>query len=357
MDRDIMILIALIIFCVVLMCILCVLYIYMSRKSYIRTGDIKKLNKRVSNMEYKSEFDAIYTRLIDCDINGIRKEKLINFFKKIVEISPLVSIIIAVIYVFFNLYMQMFHIFNGTEYGKNNYINTLTFVILLLLVVNLLMQIFYPINYLKYKNGIIKKLIYMIRPSIKYISTVDKSKEKNALDEVYNKAKFRVRSNNWQKITDYMEYELYNGENVILYDLHVKKHIYRGGTHNIYEGLIAKISRNQRISNEVLIESCEKNKKATDDEFDQYFNIVTLGTPYTNIVNSYIKSELVRLYKETGMMFEIYTDGKDIYMRFFTGSMFENKFFIPTLSKKKLYKEYIIFTNILDIIQKVNQLI
>ena len=62
-----------------------------------------------------------------------------------------------------------------------------------------------------------------------------------------------------------------------------------------------------------------------------------------------------KLYKEYGVVFEISVRNNDVYIRFFTGGLFENKnLFRNVLNKKRLYREYVIYKNILKLIKKIN---
>ena len=71
-----------------------------------------------------------------------------------------------------------------------------------------------------------------------------------------------------------------------------------------------------------------------------------------------IKETLVQLYEEYGIPFEISIINDSIYIRFFTGPLFESSW-KPSFSsnKKKLYGDYVIFQTVLELIEKINKLI
>ena len=59
-------------------------------------------------------------------------------------------------------------------------------------------------------------------------------------------------------------------------------------------------------------------------EFDKYFDLISSDKSYAEVrINKEIQTEILQLYKEYGIMFEISLKDKDIYIRFFTGDLFD----------------------------------
>ena len=68
-----------------------------------------------------------------------------------------------------------------------------------------------------------------------------------------------------------------------------------------------------------------------------------------------VLEKMGELYEKYGIMFEVSIKHNLIFIRFFTGHLFENKR-LSMLNKKQLYREYIIFKSILQIINKIDEI-
>ena len=211
-----------------------------------------------------------------------------------------------------------------------------------------------------YKDVIIKNLIMGIEPNILYRSDpVDL-----LYKDMYAVAGFKdwISSYPGVTLTDYMRFETENSR-VTLAELLLKNSRYRrsGMKFTVFSGIIVNIFKEKMVENEILIEKDRVVKRGrriidTNERFEKYFDIYSIDSVGCNeIVTEQVKSELVELYERYGIMFEISLKNKCIYIRFFTGKLFASKGW-RMLNKKQLYREYIIFKNILQIINKINEI-
>jgi len=314
---------------------------------YILTNHLLKYKfdmlRKIHTIDKREEFENVYNQAISkLNVDEIKKDGIKNILKRM--FWPVVIIIMCismVIEAFFLLVISVsiiclygiIHLCNGTW-----------------------RKITVKSSSSKYKIEVIESILSVINPKIKYY-------ESDLSEQIYIQSGFKDLKNNIRKITDEIEYELDYDTKVELCDLHLKYFEYRrkgaNVNNDIFEGIIVKITRKKQIENEILIERNRlfksKNRiKNKNFEFEKVFDVYAKDT---NTIDMYfsedIKEQILELYKEYGIMFEISIKKNNIYIRFFNGAIFENIAFCNYFSKRKLYKEYIIFTNILMIINRL----
>jgi len=323
-----------------------ILFFCIVRADKLRKKHFKnKMLRKMRFINKRDEFEIIFNSVTNkVDYNKVRAEGIRNVF----------SILIGLLIMFLPLSCMIVYLLNG------NKINTTLAIIIFLFF--LIWGFIMIINKkTKYTDEFFKSFLSEINFNIQY---GDNDKKTQFL-ELYNKAHFNEIESNREYISDYMEYELEPNTKVQLADLHFL-YYHRGGkdshTEEVFEGIMAVVTREKYIQNEIILSrntflKSRNRVKSDNNEFEKLFDIYAKDENIENMILSQdVKENLLELYKKYGIMFEISIKGNDIFIRFFTGGLFENVASGIVFSKKKLYREYVIFTSILEIIEKINEI-
>jgi len=310
--------------------------------SLFRIDDIRRKILKIKmfrniEFEYNNEFESIYSQLINSDLTEVKKENNKNILNYAIILMLLIGICIMA---FISMPIAFRHVINCAFLG---------FIVIVFCVKK---------KTIKYKELVVKKFIYFINPQIEYeVKNISHQRSK-----IYEKTMFRDYPLYRGYISNTMKYELDNDTIVYLEDLELKTLFYDSASNSseVFSGIIAEISRKETLDADIIIkrnkmfELADKIKEAYP-EFERYF-VLYSANDETSVVTESIKEKLIYLYKEYKIMFEISIKHNNIYIRFFTGKIFEPNMFGELINKKQLYKEYIIFTNILKIINEINQM-
>jgi len=318
----------------------------------------KKILKNISDILSNNEFENLYNKLINSEeIKEVIKEQ------KILKSEQILGGILTIVGILGFILLIPLGIFFSIS-GKQAMFFSLLFIGFIIIS-----AIIRRGKSLKYKNVVINEIATTINPSIKY-QPIDMSNifSSPLYRELYWAANFKDIPSNQGSATDYMEYDISYEEHVKLIDLHLQYQNYSHATKstqtiNVFEGIVAKISRNKFIDNEILIEQNKifkhRNHINYDDEFDKYFDVSALNIDNCQIIISEnIKKQLLHLQKKYGIGFDISIKGNNLFVRFSTEKLFEAKpTLISLINKKKLYKDYVTFKIIILLIEYINNIL
>lgn len=129
-----------------------------------------------------------------------------------------------------------------------------------------------------------------------------------------------------------------------------------------FDGIISKTPIKNNINSRILIKTNNSLLKKifnNTSNFEKYFSVYSVDKQEAeNFINANIKEQLLQLYEEYELPFEISIKDNYIYIRLFTGPIFENTTSLfSTYNKKRLYDDYIILKNIFDMIKKINNIL
>lgn len=94
------------------------------------------------------------------------------------------------------------------------------------------------------------------------------------------------------------------------------------------------------------------------EEFEKYFEIYSEDRIKTmQLLSSDIMQLLIEFHKQYEIDYEIVFRNNTIYMRFFTGAMFEPKIFKNSMDKQLLFIYFYVLKFIVEITKKVNKII
>jgi len=216
-----------------------------------------------------------------------------------------------------------------------------------------------------YKKEIIDAFIKLINNQLDYNPLVAES---NIIEADYMNAKFDNKEYNRFYADDYLE-GFVNEENFIkMCDLNIQYYAIRGKysrKEEIFQGIFAQTRCGKNIGTYVKI---SKNKvkilKKSDTvemdsrEFEKYFDIYSENRVIAmQILTSDIMESLIEFYNKYKLDYEIVFRNNTVYMRFFTGEMFEPEIFANSMEKKLLFTYYFIFKFVVDFSSKINNIL
>ena len=366
-------LLPLIIFPIIFSFIVISIMIYIIKKDKLKNNSFrKKILKKYSSLFNHDELEYIYQKNVETsDVSNIKKEKFINFMKSLVPYFFIIQLIFFIIYALIIL-----------KSGDKDKFEKIIFFSSILLIVGF--AIVPKKKYIEYKEKIIKQFLNAIHPEINYDSNhyeciEERGKSKNTpffsnnlqqnyesesyklVKELYIEAGFeRFFYKTWLDMSNYMQSPLDLFNFTELANIKVSGNSYKGNKdYIIFDGIISKTPIKNNINSQILLirnENWLKKIFNNTSNFEKYFSLyATNGEFLENILTEKVKENLVQIYEEFEIPFEISIKNNFIYIRIFTGSLFENtNSHFSVSNKEKLYEDYIILKTVMDMIKKIN---
>jgi hypothetical protein len=213
-----------------------------------------------------------------------------------------------------------------------------------------------------YKENIVKRFLYLLNPQFTYDRYPERYNPK-PLEKEYTDSCF---TNNYNKfnIDDYIEGYIKEGTFIKMGDVRIASKSKKSEI-VLFNGMFAVLNTRKNINSYVKITKnshkiFEKEDKVMMDysEFEKYFDVHSEDPILTmRILTADIMEYLVDFYKKYNLPFEIAFLGKYIYLRFFTGPMFEPSIRKDSMNKTSLLKYYSIVEFISEVSNLVNDTI
>jgi len=214
-----------------------------------------------------------------------------------------------------------------------------------------------------YKSEIIAKFIKLINNKLVYKSN---SQELLSMEDDYKKASFDNKVFNRFYPDDYIEGLLNNEFFVKMSDLHIQHHVKSGKhshTYEVFQGIFVQTGCNKDIGtyikiskNQLKMFGQQYRVEMDSQEFEKYFDIYSENKMITmQLLTSDVMAILIDFYNKYNVDYEIVIRNNKIYMRFFTGAMFEPKIFGNSMDKELLLRYYCILKFIVDVTKEVNK--
>lgn len=304
---------------------------------------IKKYSKQRMNFEnIPTEFEYIYQRLYEEHIYTLETiRKKVRWF----------TVFQSIAFILF--------------FTQNIHGNPIFAILMLFTAIAL---IFISVKYTKeykriYKEEIVASFIKLINSKLEYQPT---SNELELMESDYKRANFDNTWFNRFYPDDYIEGFLDDDVFVKMGDLHIQRHTGSGKnsrTVEIFHGIFAHMSCGKDIKTNIKIsknqlkifEQCNR-VEMDSQEFEKYFDIYSENKILAmQLLTSDVMTTLVDFYNKYYIDYEIVIKNNRIYMRFFTGSMFEPKVFGNAMDKKLLFSYFCILKFIVDVTKEVNK--
>jgi len=312
---------------------------------------IKNIRLENAPLEFKTIYDSLYSSNIE-ELEELRKKAKT---RRIIQTFLLTIMFIGYIFM-----------------DSNRTIISLTvdsIIEIIAIIAFVILGIFIYINHksknqykLLYKNNIVSRFVKLVNESLTYTPNSEKN---GPLVDEYKAANFDDKSFNNLYNDDnsegYIEDNIYIKAN----DIRVEK-IYGGGRYEsvdeLFKGIFASTKTNKNINSFIKI---SKNKhhifdndykvQMDDSTFEKYFDVYSEEKLLTmRILTSDIMTSLMDFYRKYELEFEIIFRNDTIYLRFFTGEMFEPKLFGNSMDKELLLVYYEILKLVVDITKKIN---
>ena len=210
-----------------------------------------------------------------------------------------------------------------------------------------------------YKKEIVKNFINLLNDKLIYKSDVSAK----PFEVQYKIANFDNKVHNRFYVDDYIKGLLDEQTFIQMADLLVQYH-HSGKnsyTETIFNGLFAQTRSNKDIGTTIKISAdkfFKNNSRVQMDsqEFEKYFDIYCDDKILAmQLLTSDTMECLVDFYNKHYIQYEIVLRNDTIYMRFFTGAMFEPKTFGSSMDKEVLFKYYSILKFVLEVTTKINK--
>lgn len=223
----------------------------------------------------------------------------------------------------------------------------------------------YKKNYTSlYKNKVVRDFIKTMNSNLDYSPECT---QRLIMGNKYKAAGFDLKDFNIVKSDDYITGNL--GYNSFLEMAELKLISDRGKEDEIsvrslvFNGVFAyikmdkdlkksiKITRNKRIH---MLNQTYRLIEMDSQIFENYFDVYGDDKILTmRIITPELMDELVGFYEKYKIDFDICMQGNSIFMRFFSGQMFEPTVIKNSMEKEYLFMYYCIFKLILDVVEKI----
>lgn len=322
------------------------------------SSDVTYENVLSGKLKTSDEFEKIYEELYEKNIKSLEQKRKKVMLRTILQNAVLVWFV----YEYMCNEIGRDFLFTGNEYGGMRPL--LVIVLLALYVIFVYSNHKYKKQYvLEYKKEIITNFINILNDKLKYTPVVDNA---FGVQAEYEQVKFDKKNFNRFYVDDHIEGNLDEDTFADMYDIHIQN-VVRSGKHThteeIFKGIFAisnckkdigttvKVSKNKMkiLSNKDIIQM-------DSEEFEKYFDVYSEDKiTAMRLLTSDIMETLINFHNKYGLEFEIVFKQKKIYLRFFTGAMFEPKVFGGSMDKELIATYYNILQFIIEITRKVNE--
>lgn len=343
MDTDILTVLLPIIIIFAVMVIF-IIYRIVNEKKEIRRTD-KNIKKKCKNQDFQDTYNYL--------IEGIN----ISEMKKWQNITNVINVCFCTVFsigFYFILFTFLFsNIYNKLDFDVGLVYLFIIGIILILFIILVIVKKKKP-SYDYIADDVMKKIIITINPNVNYKYNII---NEDFVNEIYSNSGFRDGPF-FRDCGNYIEYDLSPSINVKM--LHIS--FYSGLESNYlgFCGIVAKVSRENWVENEILkIEKSSFIKWLNNikclTEFEKYFDLKAQDKQVAKLkITQAVQLEILKLYKEHGIMFEISLKGKFMYIRFFTKRLFNEKVIVD---KNKLQIDYTVLCSILEIIETLSNIL
>lgn len=214
-----------------------------------------------------------------------------------------------------------------------------------------------------YKNEIISNFIKLLNDKLIYKPNFNASQQ---IQKDYIEANFESRNFNRFYQDDYIEGNLDTDIYVKMVDIHLQNVTGSGKnrhTEEIFQGILGLTKCSKDINtyikiskNKIKLFDSSSRVEMDSQEFEKYFDIYSEDKILAmRILTADTMEYLINFYKKYELDFEIVFRNDKIYLRFFTGPMFEPKIFGNSMDKELLFIYYSILDFVLQVTKKINK--
>ena len=208
-----------------------------------------------------------------------------------------------------------------------------------------------------YKEIVIKKLVKLINTNLTFNDNCDQR-----ITSVFEEAGFNIDDYNDLRAEDSIEG--YIDENIMIHACDFSAEYKKDSKSiTIFEGVFAYTKCTKNIEsciriapNALKLYNSKNSIKLDSDEFEKYFEVYSDNKLITlQLLTSDIMAALMDFHLKYNLDFELVLKKDTIYMRFFTGRMFEPRLYGKSTDKELLFTYYSILQFVTNVTKKVNK--
>ena len=315
---------------------------------------MKKYKYKVSLKELPEEFEMIYQDLYKNYIYDLEKIRNKIKWKKIIQyiFSPIFFVFIGLV--------QFGAL--GDSFGSGFIICSVAIASFAILVISSSRLDLDKREYRRlYKNKVIPEFVKLINNHLEFKSF---DNELFKMRENYRTSGFDKKMFNSFESNDYVEG--FSDDEIFIKMCDVNVQFYEDKDKRIpkrFQGIFAHTKCGKYIGTEIKISKnkikiLEQEQRVEMDsaEFEKYFDIYSQNKiEAMQLLTIDVMETLMNFYKKYNLDFEIIFRNNTIYMRFFTGPMFEPQIFRNSMNKKTLAVYFCILKFIVDVSKSVNK--
>ena len=295
-----------------------------------------KNNAKKTNIKPDDKIEELYTKISEKNM-----EELEKYRKKLRNIT--VCAIIMTI-----LFFLTGALFSVKDNGIYMYI---LFIFLLIFMVKLWnKQTRMKEEYKKkYKKEIVYRIIKSYDSELRYSQA-----KRNEMKKEYKNSSFDKGVYDIIECDDYIEGNIDKESIIRIIDINTYKK--KGNkVQDVFTGIFANINLNNKLEKTIKIVNNSKLKEVKNIEldnfnFERYFDVYCKDKILaTRVLTAEVMEKMVSFYKKLEIKFEIILKDSNLYLRFYTGEMFEPNIFKNTIDKKQIYKHYNILKFVLEV--------
>lgn len=335
----------------------------------IRNNKIKNKAIQTEQLEYDERFSTIYTEIREKhepELNKIRKK-----LRPITAITIFIGLVVGGIFVWMKIAEINIEKYSDFILSNATLIKVLPAIAVILFFVAYFFYVSKSSDYeIKYKDGIVADLVNKANSGLVF----DKHgvEVQTKLLNSYKLAAFDNHYYNRSNTEDYIMGCLTEEHTVLMAEVNLeevigsRKHrrvidVFRGLFAQIYGinefcGTI-KILNNNNVMKEKDIQTLNE-VKMDSSEFEQIFNVYADDSILAmRVLTSDIMQKMVEFENRLGIHYEIVINGREMFMRFFTKSLFEPSIFNESKEQSRVRSYYEIINLIRDIVVEINKTI
>lgn len=302
------------------------------------------------NTDETLEFETFYEKLVNINndeltdsMMEVKKENAKK--KKVAGIGCFIVDIILVVYTLVAAFSD-YITYNGMSSILSAIIFGVITNIFIIVLVNLIFSKKLKEYNKKYKEIIISQLISNFYDCLEYFPN-------NAMPEnEYKKLNYEYYDK--YKSEDYLEAKINAQYNIKMAEIlteEVKETTDEEGnrtttTESIFHGIFSKITLEKRVIDELRIMRngqlfFETKTKMDSTLFEKYFDVKSSDRIVAmQLLTSDIMEDLINIQNKYGILFDIVIQNNEVYLRFYTGNMFEPGSFNGNILNKNLIQQY-----------------
>lgn len=310
---------------------------------FLRNNKVKETEdflKKIQAIHTTNEFDLIYNKLLTENINELEKQR--KELKKSCTRKNIIATILFLIFLGITFLLPVItDTYNSLKINDDE-LKAFAYLFIAIYGIVLWFNTNKQSKYAKnYKNSIIQTFLQNLNTNLTFS---DKVPAEVGIYKKYTHSTFDKGIHNYFQADDYICDKI---NNIQMCDV-VTKSEHKRYTQTIFSGMFSFTPINKNFNtlikiskNDTIVYNDTAQITLDSSEFEKYFNVNADDRVLaTRILTSDIMEKILSFYNKFKLSFEIIINEDTLYLRFFTGPMFEPKASDEIINKKALFVYY-----------------